>query len=1046
MRVKASGQSSRIISTVILTLALISAMALAPGSRATREASKSAPARAKGRVNEFVPGDVLVRYKSEKLARQQPGVRALRTVTGQELTVRIERFEGSDLVPGLRIARVAPEQTLEAIAALKNQPDVLYAEPNYLLHADLTPNDPRYNGGEMYGLNKIGAPTAWNTTQGSANIVIGVIDQGIDFAHEDLSGNKFVNPAPGSIPGFSGDVNGYNFVNNNGTIFSGNPMEDHATHVSGTAGAVGNNAIGVTGVNWNVRLMSLKFLDDGGSGSTSNAIRACNYARQMRELYISSGGTQGANVRVLNNSYGGGGFTNSFLDAINALNTAGILFVAAAGNISDDPEPNNDIVPHYPSSYNAPNVIGVANTNQTDNLNSGSHFGANSVHLGAPGTSILSTVPGNAYAFFNGTSMATPHVSGAAALLLAQNPNLTVAQLKNLLLLNGDPMPTVEQTITGRRLNVGNSMAALAENDVIPPGAVQNFHINPPTNPNPRIVNVGWVASGDDGASGRAALYQITFTDTATGQVFPLKNLLPASSGSGQAVEVAIPYRHRIGVITLHVFDNVGNQGPTASVPVTLSFQAADPYAWTLSKVVPLSTGGTRLFGGPNDDDQYNDFLFPGGFTFPFFGTTHTGVKISTNGNLFFGSAPTRPNGEADDVPSSVADLNHFLMISGLWDDIDLRDSSVIPPGQTSGRAGAGVYVVQPAPNRLIFRWQGVPCNFDGSVCTGGGPIDFEIELRSDGFIKSRYGTGSNNNIFPVVGISGGSPDAYVVPSHTSEETPISLSGAVEVTYIPRHVINPLDENYFFVSQQYRDLLGREADLGGLQFWANELNPCGTDEICLVNRRTGVTAAFFVENEFQRTGSFVYRSYKGGLGRRLTFAEFSADRPLIVEGPNLEQTKQAYSLAFVQRTEFVNKYNGQNSATQFVDALILSIQQNSNIDLTDQRQAMIDSYNTGGGDQNQSRANALRTAIDSLAFTSGEYNAAFVLMQYFGYLIRDPDEGGYQFWLGLLNTSQQGNFRGMVCSFITSTEYQQRFSNLAPHSNVDCGNLTNPRL
>ncbi|HEY6121558.1 MAG TPA: DUF4214 domain-containing protein, partial [Pyrinomonadaceae bacterium] len=170
---------------------------------------------------------------------------------------------------------------------------------------------------------------------------------------------------------------------------------------------------------------------------------------------------------------------------------------------------------------------------------------------------------------------------------------------------------------------------------------------------------------------------------------------------------------------------------------------------------------------------------------------------------------------------------------------------------------------------------------------------------------------------------------------------------------------------------------------------------------------------------------------------------FVTDRPLIVEGPNLEQTKQAYALAFVQRAEFVSKYSTATTAGAFADALIASIQTNSLVDLTPQRQAIIDAYN-GGTDQNSGRARALRVAIDNPVFTTAEYNPSFVAMQYFGYLGRDIDLGGYNFWLGLLNGNQAGNFRGMVCSFITSTEYQQRFSDLVPHSNVDCGYLTNP--
>jgi hypothetical protein len=369
-------------------------------------------------------------------------------------------------------------------------------------------------------------------------------------------------------------------------------------------------------------------------------------------------------------------------------------------------------------------------------------------------------------------------------------------------------------------------------------------------------------------------------------------------------------------------------------------------------------------------------------------------------------------------------------MISGLWDDIDLRSSS---------RADAGVYIVQPSGNRVIFRYQGVPCNSHGGLnCTGGAPINFEIELRNDGTIKSRYGSG-NTGLVPVVGISGGEPEAYVIPSHTSEDLTTNLTDAVEVTYIPRAVMNPLDENYFFASQHYRDFLGREPDLGGLRFWGGEINCDPGNVACLIDRRVGVSGAFFVENEFQRTGSFVYRSFKGGLGRRPTFAEFSADRPLIVEGPTLEATKVAYALTFVQRAEFVAKYVGLSGGA-FVDALIASIQTNSGVSLVSQRDNILAAYNAGANEADR-RARALRVAIDSTAFTTAEYNRSFVVMQYFGYLVRDPEQGGYDFWLGILNGPELNNYRGMVCAFITSLEYQQRFSSLTPHNDHECALL-----
>lgn len=1016
--------------SIIFVAFIVSIIALPPGSGArTEPASKPVKARTgKSKKPDFVPGDVLVRYKSENVAKRVARVSTL-SVDGQSLPITIERFDEGQIVAGLRLARVAPADTLKAIAALNKQADVLYAEPNYIHRIDVTPNDTLFGG--LYGLTKIGAPTAWNTQTGNASVVVGVIDQGIDLNHPDLFANRFVNPNPGSI-GFAGDVNGYNFIQNNGTVFNGTISENHATHVAGTIGAVGNNSTGVVGVNWTVRLMSLRFLssipNDPGSGATVNAIRACSYARQMRELYVSSGGTQGANVRILNNSYGGGGFQNSFLDAIRSLNDAGILFVAAGGNVdSSSPEPDNDVVAHYPSSYDVANIIGVANTDTTDSLDITSHYGALSVDVSAPGTNINSTTPGNDYDFFTGTSMATPHVSGAAALLLAQSPNLTVQQLKDLLLLNGDLVPVAQRdkTVTGRRLNIANSLAALAENDTTFPGAVTNLHIN---SQNGRTFDIGWDAAGDDGANGQAPLYQVTFTDSQTNATFTLKNVLPAAPGGSQNVTVTLPFRHHVGTLNVVAADNVGNR-TTATLPVVIPFEIGDPYASTLSKVSALSTGGTRIFGGVNDDDQYQDFVLP--FNFPYFGTAHNSVKVSTNGNLFFGPAPLRTNGEADDVPSSVSDLEKFRMVSGLWEDIDLRSAS---------RGDAGVYITTSA-ERVIFRWQGVPCNYNGTVCTGGDSINFEIELNNDGTIKSRYGSG-NTFIFPVVGISGGSPEAYVIPSHTSENTEINLTDAPEVIYIPRGVINPLDNSYFFTSQQYRDLLGREADLGGLNFWADSINQCNSADVgCLINRRVGVSAAFFIENEFQRTGSFVYRSYKGGLGSMPEYSEFTADRPLIVEGPNLEATKVAYALAFVQRTAFVNKYAGQNTAETFVDALIASIQTNSNVNLTGQRANLINAYNTGGN-QNQSRALALRAAIDNTAFTTAEFNSAFVLMQYFGYLNRNPDSGGFNFWLGVLNGPQQGNFKGMVCAFITSAEYQQRFSSLVPHTDQECGLLS----
>src|ERR1044071_6068752 len=447
---------STYIRTALLFAVCLGLLVLASVSFTVNSDAKRAPApqvtalsQKKQRLQSYVPGQVLVRYRSEPIAHSKGASMRIAALDGTLMPVDVERPRAADLLPGLRLARVAPEDTLKTIEAMRQNPEGLTAEPNYIVRADVTPNDPRFISNEQYALPLMSAPQAWDTRTGSTGagrIVIGVIDQGIDFNHPDLAANIWVNP--GETPGngidddgngFTDDVRGFNFVNNNGTTFSGSANEDHASHVSGIAGAVGNNGVGVAGVNWSVGLMSLKFLDQNGFGDTSDAIDAVTYATMMRNLWETSGHTKGANIRVLNASFGGGAFSQGFLNAVNAANTAGILFVAAAGNVDDGTrEPNNDLVPHYPSSFDAPNIIAVAATNQADQLASFSHFGATTVDIAAPGVHILSTTPGNTYSFFDGTSMAAPQVSGAAALIWAQNPNLTVAKVKNILMTTGN--------------------------------------------------------------------------------------------------------------------------------------------------------------------------------------------------------------------------------------------------------------------------------------------------------------------------------------------------------------------------------------------------------------------------------------------------------------------------------------------------------------------------------------------------------------------------------------------------------------------------------
>ena len=349
---------------------------------------------------------------------------------------------------------------------LARHPRVEAVEPNYIVRTQVVPNDPRF--GELWGLQNIGqtggtgdadidAPEAWDTVTGSSAVVTAVIDTGVDYTHPDLAANMWTNP--GEIPGngidddgngYVDDVHGYDFYNNDA-----NPFDDHGhgTHVAGTIAAVGDNGVGVAGVSWGARIMAVKFLGGpDGSGSISGAISSVLYAADM-------------GARVMNNSWGGGGFSQALADAITAALEADALFVAAAGNDFS----SNDTFPHYPSSYDVANVLAVAATDHLDSKASFSNYGAASVDLGAPGVSILSSVPASGapccsdpsgYRLLNGTSMATPHVSGAATLLLAQDPTRTAIGLKNLLMATVDPIPALAGiTVTGGRLNVAAAVS-----------------------------------------------------------------------------------------------------------------------------------------------------------------------------------------------------------------------------------------------------------------------------------------------------------------------------------------------------------------------------------------------------------------------------------------------------------------------------------------------------------------------------------------------------------------------------------------------------------
>lgn len=355
---------------------------------------------------------------------------------------------------------------------------VLYAEPNFQIKLDdpantpspktldlrkiysgeNLPNDPMFedqwalsNSGQTGGKANadISALKAWMKTKGSDKIVIAVLDTGVDYTHSDLVENVWFRPD--NVPQYSDDELGtFNDLRGfNGTDNQADPMDDngHGTHCAGIIGAEGDNNEGIAGINWKVQIMPLKFLGKGGFGTTKDAIEAINYALDRKR--------NGVNLRVISASWGSTQYSKALEDTIRAAGEEGVLFVAAAGNDGT----SNDSRPHYPSNYDLPNVISVAATDSNDALTSLSNYGTKTVHIAAPGREILSTWLNDQYREASGTSMATPYVSGVAALVLANEPTLSVEKLRERLLKSVDKCDALKDKVqSGGRLNAAKAL------------------------------------------------------------------------------------------------------------------------------------------------------------------------------------------------------------------------------------------------------------------------------------------------------------------------------------------------------------------------------------------------------------------------------------------------------------------------------------------------------------------------------------------------------------------------------------------------------------
>jgi subtilisin family serine protease len=525
--------------------------------------------------SDYVPGEVIVKFKSGTRSSEKFQFHAAADV---DVLSEI-RALGVQQVKSRR-----GESTEALLQRYKGDPRVEYAEPNIIFRARIVPNDPSFS--DLWGLHNTGqlggtvdadidAPEAWDGQIGSPGVVVADVDSGVDYTHPDLAANMWTNPGEIAGNGIDDDGNGYvddyrgwDFANNDS-----NPFDDygHGTHTAGTIAAVGNNGVGVTGVSWQSKIMPLKFLNAVGEGPSIDAADAIVYAADM-------------GAKVVNASWGchgSGCFSQVIEDAISYANSMGMIFVAAAGNDNA----NNDATIDFPCNSTQPNVLCVASTTRNDLRSSFSNYGATTVDLGAPGSSILSTVPSGAclycdpsqYVFASGTSMAAPHVSGAAALIQSQFPTYTVAQVRDAIVSSVDLLSSLAGiTVTGGRLNIQKALLSSFTVTAVP--ASQTINAGSSTTYTVTVTS-------EDTFTGPVALTLASIDSNLSGSFSPASVTVPAGGSATSTLTVTAQAAIVAGSYTVVIRGIASSETHTTTVAVVIP-----PPDLVMTAVTPLST------------------------------------------------------------------------------------------------------------------------------------------------------------------------------------------------------------------------------------------------------------------------------------------------------------------------------------------------------------------------------------------------------------------------------------------------------------------------